>query len=198
MKLPRKSFTAPTPTRITLVACAVFVLVQSGCVRRRLTIRTNPAGAMAYVGKQPVGRTPISTDLTYYGKREIEVVADNYRTERVVRNLAPPWYQIPPLDFISETLWPWEIRDERVVDIQMVPYQAPASEVLQARADGFRLQASQGVATPIPNIAPGATGSLPGLGAPAAEIPVAPDFTPDLSPSDFPVGPAQPPFGDTR
>ncbi len=125
-------------------------------------MRTNPAGASVYVDKQPIGTSPAASSFLYYGTREIEVVGDGYRTEKVLRKFSPPWYQLPPLDFISETLWPWEIRDERIVDITLVPNQAPASEVLQARADELRLQASQGLATPLPptlnqNIAPGTT-----------------------------------------
>lgn len=119
-------------------------------------VRTNPPGANVYVDHQLVGKTPISTSFLYYGKREIEVVADGYRTEKVVRNLSPPWYQIPPLDFISETLWPWEIRDERIIDITMIPHQAPSSEELLARGESLRLQASQGITTTLPPTMAGA------------------------------------------
>lgn len=137
---------------------------------------------MVYMDKQPVGRSPISTSFLYHGVREFEVVADGYRTERVKRNLAPRWYEIPPLDFVSETLWPGEIRDERVIDIQMVPYQAPSGQELQTRADVFRLQASQGLATTLPPV----SGEL--LPSEGAGIPVAPDYSPsDLPGANFPT-----------
>lgn len=166
--------------RLLLILFASF-LVLTGCVRRRLTVRTNPPGATVYVDKQLVGTSPASTSTLYYGTREIEVVRDGFRTEKVLRNISPPWYQLPPLDFVSETLWPWEIRDERVIDITMVPYQPPATEVLEARANELRLQASQGMATsfgsplgqnpivqgdgitvpvnPLPGVGPGVPGS---------------------------------------
>ena len=76
--------------------------------------------------------------------------ADGYRTEKVLRKLSPPWYQLPPLDFVTETLWPGEIRDERIIDITMVPEQPVASEELNARANTLRLQAAQGMATGLP------------------------------------------------
>lgn len=122
----------------------------SGCVRRRMIVRSNPPGASVYVDKQFIGSTPAASAYTYYGTREIEVVADGFRTEKVLRKISPPWYQIPPLDFFSETLWPWELRDERVIDITLVPEQPLSSETLMARADNFRLQSAQGIATPIP------------------------------------------------
>ena len=126
------------------------LLVSTGCVRRRLMVRSNPPGASVYIDKQFIGTTPAATSFVYYGTREIEVIADGYRTEKVLRTISPPWYQIPPIDFVSETLWPREVRDERIIDITLTPNQPVASEVLQARADNLRLQAAQGIATPVP------------------------------------------------
>ena len=126
----------------------VLLTVASGCIRRRLMVRSNPPGASVYVDKQLIGTTPTASSFTYYGTREIEVVADGYRTEKVLRTISPPWYQIPPFDFFSETLWPWEVRDERIVDITLLPEQPLTSETLLARADNLRLQSAQGVATP--------------------------------------------------
>ncbi|GAB5403642.1 MAG: hypothetical protein Aurels2KO_18730 [Aureliella sp.] len=108
-----------------------------------MTIRTNPPGAMVYVDKQKIGQSPISTSFTYYGTREVEVVADGYRTERVLREIKPTWWQFPGLDFITETLWPFELRDERVIDIAMVPARQKTPEELLANGESMRVQASQ-------------------------------------------------------
>lgn len=133
-----------------LISLLILSIFSAGCVRRRMTVRTQPAGASVYVDKQYIGASPTATSVTYYGTREIEVVRDGYRTEKVLRTFQPPWYQIPPLDFVSETLWPKKIRDERIIDITLVPQQLMTSDELQARANNLRLQAAQGVATPIP------------------------------------------------
>ena len=99
--------TRKQPSTVGLCLILVLILlVNSGCLRRRMTIRTNPPGAQVYVDRQYIGLSPISSSFTYYGTRHIEVIANGYRTEKVLRNLNPPWYQLPPLDFISETLWP--------------------------------------------------------------------------------------------
>ncbi|MBX3423680.1 MAG: PEGA domain-containing protein [Pirellulaceae bacterium] len=148
-----------------------------GCVRKRLTVRTQPAGAAVYVDKQYIGTSPTATSLTYYGTREIEVVRDGYRTEKVFRTLNPPWYQLPPLDFVSDSLWPREVRDERVVDIAMVPQQVMSSDELQSRAQGLRLQAAQGVTAALPP--PASTGAIGGYGVPAGvPQPVDPTYQP--------------------
>lgn len=129
---------------------ASLLLPASGCVRRRLTVRTNPPGAAVYVDQHPIGNTPVSVPFTYYGTRSIEVIRDGYRTEKVLRTISPPWYEIPPLDFVTETLWPWEVRDERIIDIEMIPEPIVASQELMARADELRRQAAEGVAVSLP------------------------------------------------
>lgn len=133
----------------TWIVYLLLVLACGGCVRRRLTVRTNPPGAMVYVDRQLIGPSPASTSFVYWGTRHIEVVGDGYRTEKVLRTFHPPWYQIPPLDFISESLVPWEIRAQRVVDITMVPETPVPSEELIARGEELRTQAAAGIAVPL-------------------------------------------------
>ena len=50
-----------------------LLLPASGCVRRRLNVRTNPPGALVYVDNQQIGTTPCSVDFIYYGTREIRI-----------------------------------------------------------------------------------------------------------------------------
>lgn len=188
--------------KLSIGSFAVLSLVSltaPGCVRRRLTVRTNPPGAMVYVDRQALGASPASTSLTYYGTRHIEVVGDGYRTEKVLRTLNPPWYQIPPLDFITETLWPWEIRDQRVIDITMVPESAVPTEELISRGDQLRTQAAAGIAVPLtrtqgPADAP-AVPVLPPVGVvPTAPIAPPPSGLEEQIPGLTPPAPVSPPW----
>ena len=130
-----------------LSIAAITLAFPSGCVRRRLTVRTTPPGAVVSVDNQIIGTSPAASSFTYYGTREIRVEKDGFRTEAIKRRLNPPWYEAPVLDFISESLWPWEIRDERLIDVQLVPETIePTASVLQ-RADDLRRQSRAGVVT---------------------------------------------------
>ncbi len=112
-----------------------------------MTVRTNPPGAMVSVDNQVIGTTPAATPFVYYGTREIRVEKDGYRSEVLKTQVRPPWYQYPGIDFVAETLWPWEIRDERVVDVELVPLTLePAGDVVN-RADQLRQQSRSGVVT---------------------------------------------------
>jgi len=122
-----------------LTACAV--LVATGCVQRRMTIRSNPPGALVYVDDYQLGTTPVSHDFVYYGTRKIRLVKDGYETLTVRQPFPVPWYEIFPLDFVTENLIPWEIRDERVVELAMQPAASTPPELVVSRAEQVRLAA---------------------------------------------------------
>lgn len=128
--------------------CLVLVATTSvGCVRRRMTVRTSPPGATISIDNQVIGTAPAATSFVYYGTREIRVEKDGYRTETIRRKITPPWYQLPGIDFVAETLWPGEIRDERIIDVELVPAELqPSPQVIQ-RADALRQQSRAGFVT---------------------------------------------------
>jgi hypothetical protein len=127
---------------------ALFLIVtSSGCVRRRMMVRTNPPGATVSVDNQVIGTSPAATPFVYYGTREFRIERDGFRTETIRRRFNPPWYEFPGLDFISETLWPGEIRDERIIDVEMVPLTREPTENVVERADALRSQSRAGVVT---------------------------------------------------
>ncbi|TWT77770.1 PEGA domain protein [Posidoniimonas polymericola] len=129
--------------RTTLVLLVAAALLSSGCVRRRLMVRTNPPGALLYVDNQQIGTTPCGVDFTYYGTRELRVVKAGYETLTVNQPIPTPWYETPGVDFVSENLVPWRIRDDRVVSLTMSPQRMIPSEELKARGQQLRAQANQ-------------------------------------------------------
>ncbi len=129
-----------TPIVVAAFA-ALAAAVSAGCVQRRMTIRSNPPGALVYVDDYQVGTTPVSHDFVYYGTRKIRLVKDGFETLTVRQPFPVPWYEYFPLDFVSENLVPWEIRDERVVDLAMQPAAALPPELVVARAEQARLAA---------------------------------------------------------
>ncbi|MCA9178820.1 MAG: hypothetical protein KDB14_30365, partial [Planctomycetales bacterium] len=99
---------------------------------------------------QLAGTSPASFDFTHYGARDIQVIKDGYKTVTVTEDVRAPWYQVTPIDFVAENLWPGEIRDERVVRIEMEPQPiVPADQVWQ-RGEQLRGAAHAGYAAPLP------------------------------------------------
>ncbi len=138
----------------------------SGCVRRRLTVRSNPPGALVYIDDQEIGTTPVSTPFTYYGTRKIRLVKDGYETVTVLQTFPAPWYQHPGIDFVSENLVPREIRDERIVDFELHPQRIVPMQELLTRADELRGASLPTSGTPLSE--PTATNCQPWGGPDAA------------------------------
>ena len=154
------------------VVIAVLLAGVAGCVQRRMTIRSNPPGALVYVDDYQIGTTPVSHDFVYYGTRKIRLVKDGYETLTVRQPIPLPWYEIFPLDFVSENLIPWEIRDERVIDLAMQPASSEPAESVAARAEQARLAAGS-----LPPVAPAAV-VVPAPAAPPQPIPAPPPAIP--------------------
>jgi hypothetical protein len=148
----------------------VFVcLLCSGCVRRRMTIRSYPAGAQVFVDDREIGTTPCSTSYIYYGKRNVMLVKDGYKTERLVHQFNVPWYEYVPLDFYNENLNPYEIRDERTINVTLTPEENVPAEQLLERANSMRGGAQAGLITPLPDVKPGTV--IPKIGVPGQGLP---------------------------
>ncbi len=128
----------------------VLMALLPGCLRRRMIVRSNPPGAMAYVDNQQIGTTPCSTDFTYYGTREIRLVKPGYETLTVNQPIPAPWYEIPPLDFVSENVVPREIQDYRTLSYNLIPQVIVPTDQLLGRAEQLRQTTSQGVLLPAP------------------------------------------------
>lgn len=175
--------TARWPLLILIAACATTA---AGCVQRRMTIRSNPPGALVYVDDYQIGTAPVSHDFVYYGTRKIRLVKDGYETLTVRQPFPMPWYEIFPLDFVTENLIPWEIRDERVVDLAMVPAASQPPDLVVARAEQARLAAGS-----LP--APAAPPPVAGQPIPAPAAPPLPRFAP--LPQPLPAPPPAPEFG---
>jgi len=177
-------FYLPAMRSLCLVI-ALAGLAVPGCVQRRMTIRSSPPGALVYVDDYELGATPVSHDFVYYGTRKIKLVKDGYETLTVRQPFPLPWYQFFPLDFVTENLIPWEIRDERVVDLAMVPAASTAPESVVARAEQARLAAGS-----LPPAEPARVVPIPALPQP---VPAPPPALPPLQ--QFAPQPLPPPQG---
>ena len=137
-----------------------------------MTIRSNPPGALAYVDDYEIGITPITTPFIYYGDRKIRLVKDGYETLTEIRPVPQPWYEIPPLDFVSENLLPGKLRDQRTLDFQLQPQAVVPTDQLLGRAEALRRGTA--ATTADQRFASGPAGPRPSPGAPINSLPPQP------------------------
>ncbi len=86
----------------------------SGCVERTVKIETDPPGALVYVNDEQVGVSPVKFSFLWYGDYDLIFRKPGYRTLKTHQVITAPWYQIPPIDLVAETV-PWTIRDEHIL-----------------------------------------------------------------------------------
>jgi hypothetical protein len=132
-----------------LIVCGAILLLGSGLsgclnpsgMNRRITIRSDPPGALVLVEGEELGYTPVSFDFTYYGTREFTLVKDGFETLTVMQKVAPPWYQRVPIDFVSDNFSPFKIRDRRDYTYRLQQQAIVGNQDLLQRAEGLRTEA---------------------------------------------------------
>ncbi len=110
----------------SFLAIVAIIFVSAGCVTRTITVKTNPSNALVYIDNELQGESPVTIPFTYYGTRKIMIEkrdGDGKLThERMTafEKIKAPVYEIFPLDFFSEVLWPLEIDDEHILSYDLV------------------------------------------------------------------------------
>ncbi len=114
-----------------------------GCmsVNRRMTVRTDPPGAMVKIDGQEIGFTPVAVDFTHYGTREITLIKDGYETLTTLQTVRPPWYQVYPLDFVSDNFLPFRVQNRHEFDYHMQPKLLIPNDEILDRANSLRSDA---------------------------------------------------------
>ncbi|TMQ32289.1 MAG: PEGA domain-containing protein [Planctomycetota bacterium] len=147
---------------LRFVAVTLCALGLSGCVERRYVVYTDPPGAMVFRNGQPLGATPADDHFVYYGKYKFTIIADGYETLTVEQDIPAPWYEYFPIDFFSENVLPWPIKDRRVFQYHLEPRRVVNPRQLLEEAQNMRNRGHSlgvpGVPEPIPPAPPAVTG----------------------------------------
>jgi PEGA domain-containing protein len=154
----------------TILAVAAL---SAGCIDQRYLITSDPPGAMVLHNGAPIGATPVDDQFVYYGKHHFTLVKDGYETLQIDQDIPAPWYEYPPLDFVTEVLYPGRLHDVHAFHYQMRPAEPPNKEDVLERGKQLRSrgQALVGQEPPPPPTAE-APPPPPPLGPP---MPAAPD-----------------------
>lgn len=130
--------------KLWMLALAALCVLPSGCVFRRMTIRSDPPGALVLLDGEEVGYTPVSVDFTYYGTREIKLVKPGYETLTTLQRVNAPWWQTPGIDFFADNLLPYKVTDRRAYSYTLQPQTVPNTEQLLDRAKSLRSEVQVG------------------------------------------------------
>lgn len=142
----RKPFAALSASWGTAVCLGVGLglLLTTGCVQRRLIVKTQPEGAFVSIDDTPVGYSPVAVPFTYYGTRNVKIEKDGFKPVNVQERIRAPWYGKFPISFFTENFWPREIRDQRILDFQLQPKTMTNESDLINRANELRTNVQRG------------------------------------------------------
>lgn len=136
-------------TKLFALGVACFLL--AGCVHRQFTVTTSPPGAIVQVNGKTLGPTPVDVPFDYYGTYRLTILRDGFQTLVVDQPVPAPWYEYFPLEFVSEHLIPWTVRDQRRFHFDLQPLQVLPPEGVLDRSNLLR---SKGKVTGVPETAP--------------------------------------------
>lgn len=108
----------------------VSVVLLSGCVERKLTINTEPQGALVALNDEEIGTSPVTVGFNWYGDYKVRIEKDGYEIVNTHRKLDAPAHDGFPLDFFYEVLWPGSIVDEYEWTFALTEFKAPSREDL--------------------------------------------------------------------
>lgn len=121
------------------IMIAALGMALTGCVERRFVISSDPYGAVIYdMSDIPVGVAPADKSFTYYGRYRFKLIKEGYQPKIIEERIQAPWYEWPLLDFVSENLLPFTVRDIRRLHYKLDPIEPVSKE--KVRSDGELLR----------------------------------------------------------
>jgi len=116
-------------------------LTASGCVRRTITITTEPPNARVFLNDQEIGHSAVTTDFLWYGDYDVIIRKEGFETLATNWKINPPWYQRVPVDFFAEVLWPGQIHDQHSRHYVLEPAKQQSPDDVVERANALREKA---------------------------------------------------------
>ena len=108
--------------RINFLICAAVITAafSSGCVERKLMIKSDPPGAAVYFNQAYMGETPIDFDFKWYWSHRVELKKDGYEEISNLEAIKAPPHMWMPFDLVMELL-PFKIKDSRELTYTLKP-----------------------------------------------------------------------------
>ena len=95
---------------LMVVILSVSVLL-AGCVERKLTINTEPQGAIVVLNDEEIGLSPVTVAFEWYGDYNVTLRKEGFETLKTHRKLKGPWYDAFPFDLFAQLIIPNRIVD---------------------------------------------------------------------------------------
>jgi hypothetical protein len=123
---------------VLLIVLAVFCFC-IGCVERKLTIVTEPSGALVALNDEEIGISPVTVAFEWYGDYSVRISKDGCRTLNTHQNLKRPLKDKFPFDLLAD-MFTTKI-DEYTWSFKLEPNQPIQKDELIKAATALRKEA---------------------------------------------------------
>jgi hypothetical protein len=124
------------------IVIVIMCIMAGGCVERKLTINTEPAGAVVLLNDEEIGESPVTVSFNWYGDYNVIISKEGYETLKTHRKLKAPWYDYFPFDFLANNLNPTRIVDSYEWTFKLEEKKYPARNELISSAEKLKKEAS--------------------------------------------------------
>ncbi|MDZ4755265.1 MAG: PEGA domain-containing protein [Phycisphaerae bacterium] len=121
---------------VVMATLALATVGAGGCVRRVVTITSDPSGATVWLNDRELGRTPVEAEFTYYGTYDVRLQKDGYEPLDTSADAKSPWWDTIGVDFAAE-LVPAQLKSENLWHFPLEPASTDTDALLQ-RAKALR------------------------------------------------------------
>jgi hypothetical protein len=125
----------PAVVMIAFCALSCFCI---GCVERKLTIVTEPTGALVALNDEEIGTSPVTVGFEWYGDYSVRISKDGFQTLSTHQNLKRPLKDVFPFDLFADA-FTTKI-DEYTWTFKLQPYQQIQKDELIKSAASLQKQ----------------------------------------------------------
>lgn len=129
--------------KLSLSALSIVLILGlfvGGCVERRLTINTQPQGALVVLNDEEIGTSPVTVSFQWYGDYNVTIRKEGFETLNTHRKLKAPWYDAFPFDFFAQIVNPKRIVDSYEWTFQLRDRKEPTRQELIRQAEELKKQ----------------------------------------------------------
>ena len=123
---------------VLIVVFAAFCLCCS-CVERKITIVTEPPGALVALNDEEIGTSPVTVGFEWYGDYSVRISKDGYQTLSTHQKLKRPLKDVFPFDLLAD-MFTTKI-DEYTWTFKLQPYQQIQKDELIKSATSLQKEA---------------------------------------------------------
>jgi len=125
---------------LLFVVAALAIVLSYGCVERKLTINTEPQGALITLNDEQIGVSPVTVSFNWYGDYGVRASKEGFETLDTHRELKAPLHDCFPFDFFAGVLYPGQITDDYEWTFELAPRQDLTRERLLEQAGALRTE----------------------------------------------------------